>query len=74
MLLSIYQSQRMFVNSESGTGPGPRERRGRPNVDLRVRDTVGEWVGSAPVYSDVTFWTLTEHDLADLLNPGVERG
>ena len=34
----------------------------------------GQWIGSVPVYRTVKLQTLTEHDLAELLDQAVARG
>ena len=77
------QPQRMFVEPRTGARfrarLTPRERTGLSGVDKRVNALVfetpqGEWVGSVPVSQNVTLWTLTEEDLANLLDQAVARG
>ena len=77
------QPERMFVDPETWeryrVRLTPRERTGRLGVDMRLNALVfetpeGEWVGSVPVYHNVKLQSLTEEDLADLLDQAVGRG
>ena len=77
------QPQRMFVDRETGeryrAWMTPRERNGHLGVDMRLNAVVfeapqGEWVGSVPIYHNVTLWSLTEEDLGELLDQAVARG
>ena len=77
------QPQRLFVDPRTGARYRarltPRERTGPLGVDKRLNALVfetpqGEWVGSVPVYHNVTLWSLTEEDLGELLDQAVARG
>ena len=77
------QPQRMFVDPDTGeryrVRLTPRERTGRLGVDMRLNALLcetpqGEWVGSVPVYHNVTLWSLTEEDLGELLDQALARG
>ena len=73
------QPQRLFVDAETGAlyraRLTPRERTGRLRVNALVFATrEGEWVGSVPVYHSVKLQSLTEHDLAELLDQAMGRG
>ena len=57
----------------------PLERRGALGVDWRLNavafeTTEGEWVGSAPVYHNITLDSLTDADLEQLLDQAIGRG
>lgn len=56
----------------------PLERRGALGVDWRLNalvfETEGEWIGSAPVYHNVTLDSLTDADLEQLLDQAIGRG
>ena len=77
------QPERMFVDPETGKRYraylAPRERNDTLGVDMRLNALVfetpeGQWVGSVPIYHNVTLQSLTEHDLAELLDQAVARG
>ena len=77
------QPQRVFVDAETGeryrVRLSPRERNGTLGVDMRLNALLfgtaeGQWVGSVPIYHTVKLQSLTEHDLAELLDKAIARG
>ena len=75
-------SVRLFVDALSNryvARIAPMERKGGLGVDWRLNAAVfeideGEWVGSAPVYGNITLESLSEEELEKLLELANRRG
>ena len=74
---------RLFVEPATGirfrASIAPKERKGPLGVDRRLNAVVfetaaGEWVGSVPVYHNVTLDSLSTSDLLELFDQAVARG